>query len=50
MDIEGDEDFLILACDGLWDTLSPDVAVSIVYTYLSTHDGKYDKFSFDLQI
>jgi len=28
--LEGDEEFLILACDGLWDTVEPDVAVETV--------------------
>ena len=40
LEIEGDEDFLILACDGLWDTLSPDAAVNLVYAYLTRNDGK----------
>ncbi|MPC37919.1 Protein phosphatase 1E [Portunus trituberculatus] len=39
LEIEGDEDFLILACDGLWDTLSPDAAVNLVYAYLTRNDG-----------
>lgn len=40
LEIEGDEDFLILACDGLWDTLSPEAAVNLVYAYLTRNDGK----------
>ncbi|XP_045134818.1 proteoglycan 4-like isoform X4 [Portunus trituberculatus] len=42
LEIEGDEDFLILACDGLWDTLSPDAAVNLVYAYLTRNDGETD--------
>lgn len=40
LEIEGDEDFLILACDGLWDTLSAEAAVNVVYAYLTRNDGK----------
>ncbi|KAK8732938.1 hypothetical protein OTU49_006672 [Cherax quadricarinatus] len=39
LEIEGDEDFLILACDGLWDTLTPEAAVNVVYAYLTHNDG-----------
>ncbi|XP_071543855.1 uncharacterized protein [Panulirus ornatus] len=42
LEIEGDEDFLILACDGLWDTLSPEAAVNVVYAYLTHNDGDTD--------
>lgn len=31
--LEGDEDFLILACDGLWDVVKPYEAVEFVYQY-----------------
>lgn len=33
--MEGDEDFLILACDGLWDVVKPDEAVELVVQYLA---------------
>nr|XP_027220107.1 protein phosphatase 1E-like [Penaeus vannamei] len=42
LEIEGDEDFLILACDGLWDTLTPEAAVNVVYAYLTHNDGDTD--------
>ncbi|CAL4063507.1 unnamed protein product [Meganyctiphanes norvegica] len=42
LDIDGDEDMLILACDGLWDTLTPDQAVNIVYGYLTHNEGDTD--------
>ncbi|XP_050714608.1 proteoglycan 4-like isoform X3 [Eriocheir sinensis] len=42
LEIEGDEDFLILACDGLWDTLSAEAAVNVVYAYLTRNDGDTD--------
>lgn len=31
--LTGDEDFLILACDGLWDVVKPYEAVEFVYQY-----------------
>lgn len=33
--LEGDEDFLILACDGLWDVVKPPEAVECVVQYLA---------------
>ncbi|XP_066938816.1 mucin-5AC-like isoform X4 [Macrobrachium rosenbergii] len=42
LEIEGDEDFLILACDGLWDTLSAEDAVNVVYAYLTHNNGDTD--------
>lgn len=35
MFLTGDEDFLILACDGLWDVVKPDEAVEFVFQYLA---------------
>lgn len=35
LDLEGDEDFLILACDGLWDVIKPSEAVDAVRQYLA---------------
>jgi len=34
--IQPQDDFIILACDGLWDQISPDDATSIVYELLAT--------------
>ena len=39
LEIKGDEDFLILATDGLWDTINYDEAVTFVYAYLSVNEG-----------
>ena len=39
IDLEGDEDYLILACDGLWDTISYDEAVTETYNYLKLSTG-----------
>ncbi|CAH1405568.1 unnamed protein product [Nezara viridula] len=33
-DLTGDEDFLLLACDGLWDVVSEELAVEKVYDFL----------------
>lgn len=33
--LTGDEDFLILACDGLWDVVKPEEAVQCVVQYLA---------------
>ncbi|CAG2103940.1 unnamed protein product [Medioppia subpectinata] len=40
-DISPDTDFLILACDGLWDQLSAEDATSLVYEYVCQHED-YD--------
>ncbi|CAG2163449.1 unnamed protein product [Oppiella nova] len=36
--IGSDTDFLILACDGLWDQLTADDATSLVYEYVCQHE------------
>lgn len=41
-DLEGDEDFLILACDGLWDVVKPDEAVEFVVQYVAKGGDKSD--------
>ena len=35
--IDSDTDFLILACDGLWDNLTPEEATSLVFEYVCQH-------------
>ena len=39
MTLEGNEDFLIIGCDGLWDTIGVDEAAFIVLQYLH-HESK----------
>lgn len=39
-DLSGDEDFLLLACDGLWDVVSEKHAVEEVYKCLELHKGE----------
>ncbi|CAF97326.1 unnamed protein product [Tetraodon nigroviridis] len=37
--LDGWEDYLILACDGFWDTVSPDEAVRVVSDHLQENSG-----------
>lgn len=37
--MDGSEDYLILACDGFWDTVSPDEAVRVVSDHLQENSG-----------
>lgn len=37
--LDGSEDYLILACDGFWDTVSPDEAVRVVSDHLQENTG-----------
>lgn len=39
--LNGGEDFLILACDGLWDHLSEDDAARIVYNMVCEAPGRF---------
>ena len=34
VEMDGTEDFIIAACDGLWDTVTPDVAIKCVFNQL----------------
>ena len=37
IDLEGNEDYLVLACDGLWDTLMPNALVELVQDHIKEH-------------
>ncbi|KAM8900267.1 protein phosphatase 1E isoform 1-T2 [Spinachia spinachia] len=37
--LDGSEDYLILACDGFWDTVNPDEAVNVVSDHLEENTG-----------
>uniref|UniRef100_A0A3Q3XA17 Protein phosphatase 1E n=1 Tax=Mola mola TaxID=94237 RepID=A0A3Q3XA17_MOLML len=37
--LDGSEDYLILACDGFWDTVSPEEAVRVVSDHLQENNG-----------
>lgn len=38
--LDGGEDFLIIACDGLWDFVSEDAAAQEVYYKIAENPGK----------
>ena len=38
--LDGTEDFIILACDGLWDVLQPNEVFGLVYYYLADNSGE----------
>ena len=38
----GNEDFVILACDGLWDTVEPETATSLTYDYIWQGNDRHD--------
>ena len=40
VEMNGSEDFIIIACDGLWDTVTPSSATKCVYRQLQTDKGK----------
>lgn len=44
--LDGDEDFVILACDGLWDSVKYEEAAQTVYNHVQLCPGKIrvDKF------
>ena len=37
------QDFIVIACDGLWDTVSPDAAKDSVFKSLKDNKGKTDR-------
>ena len=40
--IIGDEDFVVLACDGLWDTVDPETVTSLTYEYIKQGNDRFD--------
>lgn len=40
VDLDGDEDFVVVACDGLWDVVSEDIVALSVYKQLMIDPGK----------
>lgn len=44
--LDGNEEFLIMACDGLWDFVSEDDAAITVYNRIKENSGKYTHISF----
>lgn len=41
IDLDGDEDFVVVACDGLWDVVSEDVVAFSVYKQLASDPGMW---------
>ena len=37
------QDFIVIACDGLWDTVSPDAAKDSVFKSLKDNKGRTDR-------
>lgn len=40
VDLDGDEDFVVIACDGLWDFVTEDDVALSVYRQLAADPGK----------
>lgn len=40
VEMDGSEDFLVIACDGLWDTVTPEEATEVVFSQLKENKGK----------
>ena len=40
VDMNGSEDFLVIACDGLWDVVSPMAATATVFKQIQSNKGK----------
>lgn len=40
LDLDGDEDFLVIACDGLWDVVSEDQVALAVYRQITSDPSK----------
>lgn len=42
LSLDGEEDFIVLGCDGLWDELSEDDIALTVYTKLKENPGEFN--------
>ena len=40
VDMNGTEDFLVIACDGLWDVVSPMAATATVFKQIQSNKGR----------
>lgn len=40
IDLDGDEDFVVLGCDGLWDNLTEDDVALTIYTEIKKNPGE----------
>ena len=41
IDLDGDEDFVVLGCDGLWDNLTEDDVALTIYTEIKKNPGEW---------
>jgi serine/threonine protein phosphatase PrpC len=41
IEMDGTEDFMIIGCDGLWDTVSPEGATESVFDSLRENKGQF---------
>ena len=44
IELDGTEDFLVVACDGLWEKATEDIVASLLYEYVSSKQCKYTFF------
>lgn len=45
LELDGNEEFLILACDGLWDDISPESAANIVRRQVVADPGELKRLN-----
>ncbi|CAO1316237.1 unnamed protein product [Diamesa serratosioi] len=48
IDLDGDEDFVVLGCDGLWDNLTEDDVALTIYTEIKRNPDNYQSIATDL--
>lgn len=41
IDLDGSEDFLIIACDGFWERATEDIAAALLYEYVCSKHCEY---------
>uniref|UniRef100_A0ABD2WIN7 PPM-type phosphatase domain-containing protein n=1 Tax=Trichogramma kaykai TaxID=54128 RepID=A0ABD2WIN7_9HYME len=41
VELDGTEDFLIVACDGFWERATEDIVASLLYEYVGSGMSKY---------
>lgn len=41
VELEGNEDFLIIACDGFWEKVNEDIAAALLYEFVRSNSCKY---------